>query len=124
MTPLFTLKSSNTILYCQQWAETVDFYRHTLRLPVTFETDWFVEFQLAEAVRLSVADETRATIKSSHGAGVTLTFQVEDADIVWRRLRRHGLTLEPVKNHAWGARLFYFSDPEGHRLEIWSETQK
>ena len=115
-------KSANTILYCQRWQETVAFYQNDLQLPVTFASDWFVEFQLGGTAHLSVADERRASIKSSQGAGITLTFQVESADETWTYLQGQGLQVEPLKNHAWGARVFYFYDPEGHRLEIWSST--
>src|SRR5687768_8640944 len=117
----FSLKNTNTILYCQHWQETVDFYRRKLQFPITFESDWFVEFHLTPTSRLSVANERRATIKSSGGAGLTLTLQVADADQVWQELNRRGLSLGPLKDHAWGARVFYFFDPEGHRLEVWSE---
>lgn len=115
-----SLKSANTILYCKNWSETVAFYQRDLGLPITFASDWFVEFQLTETARVSIADEKRATIKSSGGAGITLTFQVESADETWQDLHNKGLTLEPVRDHAWGARVFYLFDPEGHRLEFWS----
>jgi catechol 2,3-dioxygenase-like lactoylglutathione lyase family enzyme len=114
------LKSTNTILYCNKWQETVDFYRHGLKLPITFSSDWFVEFQLTDIAHLSIAAAQRATIKSSNGAGLTLTFQVENADETWQYLHDRGLALGPLKDHAWGARVFYFFDPEGHRLEVWS----
>jgi uncharacterized glyoxalase superfamily protein PhnB len=100
----------------------VAFYQNDLQLTVTFASDWFVEFQLGGTAHLSVADERRASIKSSQGAGITLTFQVESADETWTYLQGQGLQVEPLKNHAWGARVFYFYDPEGHRLEIWSST--
>ena len=115
-----SLISANTILYCKKWRETVYFYEHRLRLPITFVADWFVEFRLTETAYLSVADERRATIKSSGGAGLTLTLRVDDADEAWSKLHNQGLALEPVRDHAWGARVFYFFDPEGNRLEIWS----
>ncbi|MCB0190688.1 MAG: VOC family protein [Anaerolineae bacterium] len=115
-----SLKSTNTILYCKKWRETVHFYEHQLGLSITFAADWFVEFRLTEAAHLSVADERRATIKSSGGAGLTLTLRVNDADEAWSKLHNQGLALEPVRDHAWGARVFYFFDPEGNRLEIWS----
>jgi uncharacterized glyoxalase superfamily protein PhnB len=116
----YLLKSTNTILYCKNWRETVDFYQHSLGLPITFASDWFVEFQLTDTSHLSVADEYRATIKSSSGNGITITLKVEDADATWQQLHNKGVSLEPVRNHPWGARAFYFFDPEGHRLEIWS----
>lgn len=115
-----SIKRANTILYCRHWQETVDFYQRKLGLPVLFSTDWFVEFELGPGALLSVADESRTTISTSQGAGITLTFQVESADETWRALRDSGLAIGPLKDHGWGARLFYFFDPEGHRLEVWS----
>lgn len=114
------VKSANTILYCNKWKETVEFYRDYLQLPVIYASDWFVEFELTDTARLSVANEMRATIKSGAGIGITVTMQVESADEAWQQLHGRGLVLEPVRDHAWGARVFYFRDPEGHRLEIWS----
>ncbi len=98
----------------------MEFYRDYLKLPITYASDWFVEFRLVGAAHLSIADEQRATVKSSGGRGITLTFQVENADKTWQDLRQRGSILTPVKEHPWGARHFYFYDPEGHRLEIWS----
>lgn len=115
-----SLKSANTVLYCKEWRETVAFYKHRLKLRIAFASDWFVEFRLAGAAHLSIADERRATIKSSGGAGITITLQVDSADETWQYLSDNGLTPEPVRNHPWGGRVFYFYDPEGHRLEIWS----
>ncbi len=120
MTEKFSLKSANTILYCKKWQETVYFYQHHLELPITFASDWFVEFQLTPTAHLSIANERRATIKSSDGTGITLTLRVENADETWQYLYDRGVKVGPVKDHAWGARVFYFFDPEGHRLEIWS----
>jgi uncharacterized glyoxalase superfamily protein PhnB len=115
-----SIKRVNTILYCGKWQETVRFYRQDLGLPVVFSTYWFVEFELGAGTLLSIADETRATIPSARGAGITLTFQVENVDVTWLMLRDIGLVSEPVKDHPWGARVFYLFDPEGHRLEFWS----
>lgn len=113
-------KTANTILYCREWQATVAFYRDRLRLPVTFASDWFVEFELTPGARLSIADERRATIHSSGGAGITLTLQVDDADAAWQTLHAAGIAVGKLKDHAWGARVFYLRDPEGHRLEVWS----
>ena len=118
--PKLIPQTVNTILYCRAWTETVAFYRDHLALPITFTSNWFVEFALTDNARLSVADERRATIKSSNGAGITLTFQVDDADRYWATFQESGLQPTPCHTHAWGARTFYLRDPEGNRLEIWS----
>jgi catechol 2,3-dioxygenase-like lactoylglutathione lyase family enzyme len=113
-------ESANTILYCKRWKETVAFYQRQLGLPVTFSSDWFVEFRLAGTAHLSIADEARASVKSGGGQGVTLTLQVDSAEAMRALLQKRGLSPEPLRDHPWGARAFYLFDPEGHRLEIWS----
>lgn len=113
-------ENANTILYCKSWDQTVAFYKQHLGLPVTFATEWFVEFRLADAAHLSVADEARASVKSGGGQGITLALQVDSVETVWQRLQERGLNPQPLRDHSWGARAFYLFDPEGHRLEIWS----
>ena len=121
MSNLLELQNANIILYCARWQETVDFYQQTLNLPTLFTTDWFVEFELTGSARLSVADETRATVKTAGGAGITIALQTADAQKTRQTLQARGVAVGPLKRHAWGAWVFYFSDPEGHRLEVWSE---
>lgn len=115
-------QSMNTVLYCRKWRETVGFYRDLLGLPISFESDWFVEFKICETGFLSIADERRSRVRSAAGAGVTVTFRVEDADVAHARLGAAGIERSPVHTHPWGARLFRFHDPEGHRLEVWSAS--
>ncbi|MDH3674089.1 MAG: VOC family protein [Anaerolineae bacterium] len=124
MTNHLSLAGSNTILYCRKWPETVAFYQDILELQVTFATDWFVEFQLVGAAHLSIADERRATVKSNRGAGITLTFKVESVDETWNHLRNKGLAVGPIRDHPWAARTFFLYDPEGHRLEFWSDRSR
>ena len=111
--------SANTILYCRHWHRTVEFYRVQLALPVLFANDWFVEFRLTDTARLSVADQSRARIKSSGGQGITLALQVEAIETVRQALQRQGVEPGPVEHHPWGARVCYLCDPEGHRIELW-----
>ena len=113
-------QSVNTILYCRKWRETVSFYRDRLGLPISFESEWLIEFEVSESGFLSIADERRSRVKSAVGAGMTITLRVENADATHAHLEEAGLQLGPVHAHPWGARLFRFHDPEGHRLEIWS----
>ncbi len=114
------IKTANTILYCLRWRETVDFYRNRLGLSVLMEKDWFVEFEISAAARLSVADEARSSIGSAGGRGLTLTFEVEDLDITHQHLSDGGLNPPPVRKHGWGAEIIRIHDPEGNRLEFWT----
>lgn len=110
---------SNTILYCKKWDDTVAFYRDVLKLEVHFSNEWFVEFILNSQARLSVADQARASIKSSSGQGVTVCFQIENTEIMHKYLKDLGTHPTPIKD-LWESRVFYVHDPEGNRLEFWS----
>ena len=113
------IRRINTILYCRNWKDTVQFYRDVLKLRVNLETEWLVEFQLIDNTFLSIANVDFTSIQSAKGAGITLSIQVENVDITYRRLCGIGIKTGPIKA-IWGARAFYIFDPEGHRIELWS----
>lgn len=110
----------NTILYCQLWQQTVAFYRDVLGLRVGMSNHWFVEFELNEAARLSVADQRQATIKSNEGRGITLSLMVHELEQRHAQLVAVGQSCSDIKP-LWGGRVFYLNDPEGNRIELWSE---
>ncbi|MDR4506380.1 MAG: VOC family protein [Candidatus Scalindua sp.] len=114
------IRNTNTILYCENWQRTMEFYRDKLKLPISYESDWFVEFKLTDTAHVSIANESRATIKSGKGAGITLTFQVEDINKTWQYMHDNGIFPDPIRDK-WGSSVFYFRDPEGHRIEVWSK---
>ncbi|WP_461834084.1 VOC family protein [Desulfothermus sp.] len=121
---MIKINTTNTILYCKKWNESVDFYKTQLKLAVTTNHNWFVEFKLNEASRLSIADEAKATIDSNEGKGITISLQVDDIESIYWDLKKQGLKPTPLKNHAWGAKVFYIYDPEGNRIEFWSQNLK
>ena len=110
---------SNTILYCDRWSETVVFYRDTLGFPVTFEADWFVEFELHSGAHLSVADASRTTVAAGDGSGLTLSWQVDDAEAVRAGLIARGVDASSIRAR-WGSDSFMCFDPSGNRIEYWS----
>ena len=117
------IKATNTILYCRNWEQTVEFYRTGLKLPVLSSNEWFVEFKLNGMSRVSVANEARTSIRSSGGKGLTLSLQVDDIEQTRAELMEAGVTPTPVKE-VWGSKVIYVHDPEGNRLEFWSGRAK
>lgn len=117
------IKATNTILYCRNWEQTVEFYRTGLKLRVLSSMEWFVEFKLNESSRVSVADEARTSVKSGEGKGLTLSLQVDDIEQTRAELMEAGITPTPVKE-VWGSKVIYIRDPEGNRLEFWSGRAK
>jgi catechol 2,3-dioxygenase-like lactoylglutathione lyase family enzyme len=117
--PLLDIDRTNTVLYCERWTETVAFYRSVLGLRVAFQNDWFVEFQLTSSGFLSIADCSRATVAAVDGQGITLTWQVPDIDHARAVLEASAVDVSEPRRR-WGANVFYCYDPEGHRIELWS----
>ncbi|HJO92288.1 MAG TPA: VOC family protein [Victivallales bacterium] len=112
---------SNFILYCKNWQKAVDFYSKKIGLEINFKNDWFVEFILNDSSRLSVADESRASVKSNFGNGTTLSFKIDDLNTQREFLINRGVETPEIKVHSWGATVLYIYDPEGNRIEFWEE---
>lgn len=110
---------TNTILYCKAWKETVLFYKELVGLGVSYESDWFVEFEVGPGF-LSIADAARATVGESRGEGITLSWEVGDIHSARRELEKRGVRTDPI-GRRWGALIVDFWDPEGHRIELWQE---
>ena len=113
------IRTTNTILYCNKWQETVAFYKEKLQLKITVANDWFYEFELNEFSRLSVADASRTSLKSCKGKGITITFEVDDMGQIRDQLLHAEIHPPPLQQHRWGAQVLYIHDPEGNRIEFW-----
>ena len=119
MTLPAAIKRTNTILYAKRWKKTVDFYRDRLGLEIAYQCDWFVEFRLTRTAFLSVADQSRATIPSADGKGITLSFQIDDLQTAHNEFIIDGLAPTKIRSNVMEADVFYLFDPEGNRLEFW-----
>jgi predicted enzyme related to lactoylglutathione lyase len=124
MHQIMEIRTANTIVYCTQWKETADFYKNQLQLKVITALDWFFEFELNSTARLSIADAARTSMKACEGQGITIAMEVEDITSAHLFLENTGLHPPAIRDHAWGARVFYIHDPEGNRLEFWSPKKK
>lgn len=116
------VERANVVLYCERFSEAVAFYRSLLGPDsVTFKNDWFVELAVGDGSFVSVADAARATVASSHGAGITLSWQVDDVLVARAALIAAGFDVSPVRTR-FGAPVIDLFDPEAHRVELWSRT--
>ncbi len=116
-----TVLASNTIIYCEQWSDVVAFYRSGLGFRATMERDWFVEFEVHPGAHLSVADAAHATITGGDGAGLTLSWRVDDIEAMRSRLVANGIDVSTTRTR-WGARYINAFDPAKNRIEFWSDT--
>jgi catechol 2,3-dioxygenase-like lactoylglutathione lyase family enzyme len=92
--------------------------------PIVSDHDWFIEFRIVDGLYLSCMDETHTSIKSSRGSGTTITIKVDDAETVHADLKQRGAEPADLKVRHWAVKSFFLHDPDGYRLEIWSEYYK
>ncbi len=116
-----------TVLFVQDLARCVEFYRDTLGLQVTESTPELASFQMENVyfllMQVSAAahmlGEEANTLKIEGGPRGLLAAGVEDVDAAYETLKARGATLlKPPTNQPWGLRTAYFADPEGNLWEI------
>ena len=120
--PMLNIKSSNTIIYCKNWNACQRFYSEVFKLEIRFQKDdWFIEYQLRNGACLSIADETRCTIEPALGKGLTLSFFVDNLEELHRYFEQQKVDVTPIKTNSWRAPFFFAKDPDGNRIEFWTE---
>ena len=117
------IESMHTVLYCQKWQECVSFYRDTLGFPVALENQVFSELQSGPGSFIGLINARRSKRRTSctHD-NYLLSFRVSDVELLHEVLQKKWKGVAALKDHPWGARLFELHDPEGRRLEFWSNV--
>ena len=118
---MIQVKSANTIIYCENWEKTRTFYSESLGLETRFKReDWFIEYIITDTACLSIADASKCTIKPSHGDGITLSFYVDNLNVLFDQFKEGQLNPTEIKAYSWRAPYFYIHDPENTRIEFWA----
>lgn len=105
-------------------AGTAAFYRENFGFEALFSADWYVHLQSKESehVTLAILDGSHATIpEASRGqvSGLILNFEVEDADMVYARIKSAGLPIrQDLRNEDFGQRHFITADPNGVLIDV------
>jgi catechol 2,3-dioxygenase-like lactoylglutathione lyase family enzyme len=121
LTAPLAIERSTIILPCRNWLPTVRFYRDDLGLPVLANNEWYVEFRITSDASLSITDAARATVDHVEGQEITLSWRVPDLAEARKQLAERSLQPSGIRT-VMNAAVFYVTDPEGHRIEIWSKT--
>jgi predicted enzyme related to lactoylglutathione lyase len=114
-----TVTRANTIIYAKRYKETVAFYHERVGLEIAFQCDWLVEFHLAPNAFVSIADQSRTTMASANGKGITLSFQIDNLKHVHHAFIISGMEPTKIRHQVMGGDVFYLFDPEGTRIEFW-----
>ena len=116
-----TVELNHTIVWARDRAASAAFLAGILDLPVGAPVGPFVPIRLGNGVTLDYADAP--SVAWQHYA---FLLGEPEFDAAWARLRDAGLTwyADPFHrrpgeiNHELGGRGLYFSDPDGHNMEL------
>src|ERR1700690_2364191 len=121
-------KIDAAVLFVQDRAKCMMFYRDTLGLQVTFSDSNSVAFRLEDqdfvlldiSAAAQMISEEALSLHKEAGHRVLLCAGVEDVDAVYKALTAKGVAfIKPPISQPWGRRTAYFADPEGNLWEIW-----
>ena len=110
-------------LLVDNFDKSLAFYRDTLGLKVKSTEGKFADFKLGET-SLAIFEKSEATAMfpakyMNTSGGACLAYQVPDLPKAVGQLRAKGVTIiEEPKATAWGQKVAYFTDPDGHVWEL------
>ena len=116
------IKRVDTTISTNKLQECRDFYIKHFDFKLVYESDWYVELlspSLAFGVSFTLPQ--RDVSEFFNGKGMILSFEVDDVDSEYERIKSEGLTiLQELQNKPWGERSFVVNDPSGVHLYIYS----
>jgi lactoylglutathione lyase len=105
------------ILFTENYAGCVRFYRETLGLPLIFEKDQLCALRFGSGyLMLETGGHASAEGKARRQNPVTLRINVADVEAAAAMLRERGVDVE-VRRWDWGT-TGSFLDPDGNRCEL------
>ncbi len=102
-------------------SESRDFYIEHFGFELVYESDWYIELLSPSlAAGISFTLPQRDVGEFFNGKGLILSFEVEDVDKEYERLKQEGLIIrQELQNKPWGERSFVVDDPNGVHLYIY-----
>lgn len=102
-----------------------NFYIDLLEFKELIDIGWYVQLcsQHDENLQIAFVERSHDSVPPEYQAapqGVVVTVEVEDADVVYKKAKSHGVSLvKNLKNEIWGQRHFMARDPNGLLLDVY-----
>jgi predicted enzyme related to lactoylglutathione lyase len=90
---------------------------------LVFESDWYIELMAPDisTAGISFTLPQREEGEFFNGKGLILSFEVEDVDAEYRRLKADGLEIyQELQDKPWGERSFVVDDPNGVHVYLYT----
>lgn len=121
------INSTDIGITTDKLTESRDFYVKNLGFQAVWEGEWYIHLQNGEIEigLLQPHHPTQPSVfhKPYGGHGMWVSFEVDDVDAEYARLRAAGIAMDlEIKDEPWGQRHFSFRDPNGVAIDIMKKT--
>lgn len=115
------IKRIDTTISTEKLQESKDFYMKHFDFKLVYESDWYIEL-LSPSLEVGVSFTLpqREEGEFFNGKGLILSFEVEDVDAEYKRLKQAGLNIyQEIQDKPWGERSFVVDDPAKVHIYIY-----
>jgi uncharacterized glyoxalase superfamily protein PhnB len=115
------LKRLDATISTEKMQESKDFYMDHFGYKLIYESEWYVELlspDIDAGISFTLAQREEGEI--FNGRGLILSFEVDDVDAEYQRLKQEGLLIfQEMQDKPWGERSFVVNDPNGVHIYIY-----
>ena len=116
------IKRVDSTISTTKLQESKEFYMKYFDFQLVYESDWYVELIAPgmPSIGVSFTLPQREVGEFFNGKGVIISFEVDDVDAEYNRLKDAGLEpYQDLQDKPWGERSFVVNDPTGVHLYIY-----
>jgi uncharacterized glyoxalase superfamily protein PhnB len=112
------IKRFDATISTSKLRESKEFYMKHFGFQLVYESDWYIELIAAAAPAVGVSFTLpQREAGEFFKKGLILSFEVDDVDAEYRRLKAEGLEIvQDLVDKPWGERSFVVDDPNGAHI--------
>ena len=116
------IKRIDTTFSTEKLQESKDFYMNHFGFKLAYESDWYIELVTpAGDAGISFTLPQREEGEFFNGKGMILSFEVEDVEAEYNRLKEQNVTIyQELQDKPWGERSFVVDDPNGVHVYLYN----
>ncbi|HEY3426088.1 MAG TPA: VOC family protein [Negativicutes bacterium] len=117
------IKRVDSTISTYKLQESKEYYMRYFGFRLVFESDWYIELIAPDisTAGISFTLPQREEGEFFNGKGLILSFEVEDVDAEYRRLKADGLEIyQELQDKPWGERSFVVDDPNGVHVYLYT----
>lgn len=116
------IKRVDSTISTNKMQESKAFYMKYFDYKLVYESDWYIELIMpgVPTAGVSFTVPQREAGEFFSGKGLIISFEVDDADAEYQRLKAEGLDIyQELQDKPWGERSFVVDDPNGVHIYIY-----